>query len=584
MAISQKEFASLLAPVPVLESYPVTLCGRTVGWTDDGRQYLEKAAPFCACLRTIVNADLKEKSYTKKELSEKYNLSSRLFNSAEVFGHGQAAGIRENKALELAQAKVRYNIAIDKYVKGYLNGMTQAQEKNLIARIGRRRRALEKAQDLLEEPRYFPGQDIYEQQHGMDKEEFKKRYSEARNSMIISVGSWDEPPCCNSELQVHFEENEGKTEFWLVHDRKKLCCLNLHESDKAQLIARLKDNGTPYEYAEARREPTQKELLAGKFETEGMRQFVRYQKKICKPFYIPLTVLLLRDAKRPTRWQIRIGWRQPGKEPYAITNTFLGYDINNDSIAYTIFRIQNGSINILKAYEAKFAPKTARGKNRERLLHESLNLMFDDAEEYRALVLGEDLDWEGAKLGDGAISKLLHCIPYKWIRSKIERKGLIRGVPCAFVDPRWTTILGGLLTQLNRDKAAGLMIGIKGSQEGIELLEAVCQKLMTEDLYGDGIAYKVEVKNQFSEIVKIRARCRMEKESPVFRYMLSRILVEVTRHRKSLHYQCCKAKVKKRLSPLVYLDASGRPLDHARWCRDSDGSRPTKPRKPNAQV
>jgi hypothetical protein len=45
--------------------------------------------------------------------------------------------------------------------------------------------------------------------------------------------------------------------------------------------------------------------------------------------------------------------------------------------------------------------------------------------------------------------------------------------------------------------------------QGIQLLESFCQKVLTQTLAQEGIRYKVEVKNQFSEIVQVVTRSQL---------------------------------------------------------------------------
>jgi IS605 OrfB family transposase len=552
--------------VPEATSYMVTLSAMTKGWTPEGKEYLKLVDPFSACVRTIVDRKLRGIPYSKPDLSHRYGLSSRLFNSAEVFGKGEEDSVRKTAQLALDKAKGKYSKALDRYVKGFLHGFEPGDEQRCISRIGKWRRRVEREEANVRQPRYFPGQDVYEQQHILEHERFQRLFHEVRASRIVSVGTWEEGPCCNSELQVQFEAHvlDGLVtagyQFKLLHGGETLCHFKLSRDEGSHLCARLYQNQVPYEWGDAFRLPTKHELSKGKYDPNFIGPIpVAYQKKAFREYYVPLTVALLRDKKKPNRWQVRVSWSQKGMETYAVTDKFLSYDTNNDSLAYTLFRIEDGQLNILHKREVFFDPKPAKGKERERVLHGHLNQMFKLSQEHRACIVGEDLDsFEGAKVGFSAANAMLHDIPYAQIRDAVVRKGLKTGVPVRFIHPAFTSLLGGLFTDLNRDKAGALVTGLKGSVQGIELLESFCRKLLTQTLPEEGIRYKVEVKNQFSEIVKVVTSSQLtptgvgDKRGPSFTYVLSQLVSDVTRHRKALHYRNRKAG--KKLPTVVFLE------------------------------
>jgi hypothetical protein len=148
-----------LGPFQVREadSYPVTLSARTSGWTEAGKVYLEQADSFCACTRLIVDRLLREIPYSKPELRQRFELSSRLFNSAEVSAKGEFESVTATKLLALEQARKKYWTAIHHYAQGYLQGMEHGDELRLLARIGKWRRRMEKHEATLDRPTYFPG-------------------------------------------------------------------------------------------------------------------------------------------------------------------------------------------------------------------------------------------------------------------------------------------------------------------------------------------------------------------------------------------------------------------------------------------
>lgn len=569
-------------------TYPVTICGKTAEWTPEGKEYLKKAVPFCDCLHTIVDRLIRRVPFSKAELSERFGLSSRLYNSAEICAKGEFASLEETKVLALQTAMAKYDKTLEGYMRGHLYGASPERQLGSIARIGKWRKRVAKHLANQDKPRYFPGHDVFDRQHEMGRDEFKKKFHEARHSRITSVGEWGEAPCCNSEIQISFKEyvyeqstrtivRQGRPlqvdvstgfltgyRFEIKHAGVPLCTVRLGLKEGSVLHERLLQNGVPYEYDITLRAPTEDELREGKFgfgpEFIGPIG-VPVKHKIREGYYIPLTVSLLRDKKKGSRWQLRCSWMQPGVEPYAVGDTFMALDTNRDSIAYVLFCLRGGRLVELFRNEVRFDEDTGNGKGREQVVHGALNQMFEMARAHGACMVAERLAFEGGKLGFSALGSMLHGIPYAFIRDALVRKGLMMGVPVRFVNPAGTSILGGLFTGMNRDMAAALVIGLLGSDRGIKHLEAMCRDLMAK-MATEGIPYKVEVKNKFSEVVTVRvgngARRQSVEEARDRRgttsaYRLSRLLSEVIRRRSGMHHR--NRKVGRRLPSEVYLDA-----------------------------
>ena len=547
-------------------SYLVTVCGRATDWTEAGSDYLTKIDAYSQCVRRIIDSNLKGLEISKPDLKDYYGLSSRLYNSAELMATGEYKSLVECKALALAEAKRRYWLTIDKYVNAYLLRDEKGM-RCLLKQLKGRRHAVAKHSEPIA---YFPGRDIYQRQHELSTEEFEKQYYRARNRRIVAVGSWDEPPCCNSELQVHYvgkappkpgQAGSGHI-FQLVHSRKVLCQFKLPRRNGEMLLARLKENGIAYTYKLVTRPLNKAELnqLGITLKPGDPVPTKTINQKQHKLWYIPLTVGILRDAKKQNRWQVRITWSQPGIEPYPITDTFLSWDTNSDSIAFSLIKLVAGEIKVLWKSERFFEENATNGKDRLRRLHGIFNDAFARAKKARAAVVGEELNLEGGKTGFGGLSKMLHRIPYRVVIDMSIRKGFRFGVPVLFINAAYTSILGGLLIDTNRDKAATVFIGAKASALGIEYLERLCEAKLKAMATPEALKYKVEVKHKFSEVVRIHSvsgSCQSvavakgrgalgTKDNPLRvvvpardnsqTHRLSLILSSVTKHRKRQHW------------------------------------------------
>ncbi len=130
-------------------------------------------------MRLIVDRKIRGKGYEKADLSRRFGLSSRLYNSADVVARGEYASLEKTKVLALHRAKAKYDKALWNYARGHCKGMSEEEGQRLIARMGKWRRRVERQEANLPKPRYFPGHDAFEQQHLLSRDEFKKRYQEA---------------------------------------------------------------------------------------------------------------------------------------------------------------------------------------------------------------------------------------------------------------------------------------------------------------------------------------------------------------------------------------------------------------------
>ena len=81
--------------------------------------------------------------------------------------------------------------------------------------------------------------------------------------------------------------------------------------------------------------------------------------------------------------------------------------------------------------------------------------------------------WLKSKLG-----AMLRAMPYRQIRAIFERRCLEAGVPLRYVPPKYSSLLGALLSvrwpMLGRDQAAAAVISLRASATGNPWLEMAC--------------------------------------------------------------------------------------------------------------
>ena len=454
--------------------------------TPEGRTFLGRSAAFCRMERTLVARLLSGKTVRKPEMMRRFGFPGRMFNAAFDSAKGvvESAKACAQLALEgtreaIARALVHYEEAeLDPSRHGELPGRRRRLEK-LLAQESRHERNVVR-------PRIFPGADLFRTQH-KDKD-WVSAFRAKRSDHIGSNGGADEAHG-NKTLQVSLgpvEELHGRLwqGFVLSHSRKQLCTFRLWVSECEGLVRAVLAN-TPSPVAQP---------VEVWFDAAGKKIGPMLQQRMIANAQKPVSVrTIMRTVtagrvgfrielrRRPDgRWYIHLSREEKGLAAERAPMGWMGVDLNCDSIAHAVVSLRD-KVPVLESYEKSYFPAAGPAGERRTALYRIIDRLVDEAAQRNLGISLEYLDFEHCKRWlKSKLGALLHVMPYRKIRGIFERRCLELGVPLRYVPPKYSSLLGALLSarwpQLGRDPAAGAVLALRASEVGNPWLEHACEQ------------------------------------------------------------------------------------------------------------
>jgi IS605 OrfB family transposase len=426
--------------------FPDTPIGRLVNFSAAGKEHFDRASlQFNDALHYLA-AHPKTK---KKALKRKFKLTSRQANTILRKFQGMresAISNQENRIgdTEAHIAKAEVKLAKRIKAKSKYTGSLKDKIQRLNDKLVKQRRE-------LKEPSIFFGREAFKNQpvrsdftskaaFELARARFIKDYDVARYGLFGCIGSHEEQ-YGNATYQVRADEAKQEGEYYYVpiwHSREMLAKLRLSEKDYHLLVA--------------------------------------YQKT-----KEAITVYFHRDRNH---WMGHITLMMEGPKVYTPSNATVSLDTNGNSMDWLVFRLVEEKIAVEKRDIIDFSQaKTTDQK--EDLLRKGLTILITMAFELKAQFSMEDLDLRAKKKLDNgkAMNRVLHGIPYAEVMRMAARICCQMGVPIRFVNPAFTTAVGGVisaeLTKLSRDHGAAVVIGLLASNAGMTWLNAKCKALLT---------------------------------------------------------------------------------------------------------
>ena len=193
---------------------------------------------------------------------------------------------------------------------------------------------------------------------------------------------------------------------------------------------------------------------------------------------VALTITLWQDPEEG-QWMIRISYFEP-PQPLLVPLGELGVDLNTDSLAPSVITWDQGLPCLGTMKKLRF-PKE-NDVNKIARIYEIIGQITEHAKEHRLQIVLEKLDFEHCKpFLNNKLGALLHILPYAKIRNIFVRKCAQLGVPLKFINPQYTSLLGGVLTTFTgqgRDAGASAIIALRGSDAGNQWLESTSKQLL----------------------------------------------------------------------------------------------------------
>jgi IS605 OrfB family transposase len=215
--------------------------------------------------------------------------------------------------------------------------------------------------------------------------------------------------------------------------------------------------------------------------------------------------------RRPDgRWYIHLSREEKGLTVERAPVGWMGVDLNCDSIAHSVISYRD-EVPVLESYEKAYFPAAGPAGERRTALYRIIDRLVDDAAQRNVGISLEYLDFEHCKRWlKSKLGALLHVMPYRKIRGIFERRCLELGVPLRYVPPKYSSLLGALMSarwpQLGRDQAAGAVLALRASEIGNPWLEHACEQAAK----AERISLRLNAKGRYGHTLVVEA----ERPSP----------------------------------------------------------------------
>ena len=457
------------------------------GLTPAGRSFLTRSGAFCRMERAVLHRLQAGKKISKPALCREFGFPGRMVNAAIDTADGLVRSAQECAQLALADTTEALTRALAHYLAA---GADPARSGELPGRRRNLSRLIEqeaRQEKRVAHPKVFVGRAEFASQH---KNAHWKRDYRARRSDHLSANGGADETAGNSTLQVSLgatEEIQGRIWQWfrLAHAGEHLGRFRLWATEGEALVRAVMVN----------RVRKKREEVEVWFDAAGKRISDRRKETMLAAGQQPASVRKIErtvttrrvgltiDLRRQTngRWYIHVARPAKSVKPAFTPAGWIGVDLNCDSVAWAQVSMSDGQPAVT-AYGKDYFPAGGRAGERLKVLHETINALVDLAAKERCGVCLEYLDFEHCKRWlKTKLGALLRVLPYRKIRAAFERRCLEAGVPLRYVPPKYSSVLGAIISQhwshLGRDQAAGVVLALRADESGNQWLERTCEQV-----------------------------------------------------------------------------------------------------------
>jgi IS605 OrfB family transposase len=441
--------------------------------------------------RTLMARLLAGKPIEKPAMMKQFGFHGRIFNAALDSAKGVIDSARACAQLALEGTREALVRALTHYSEAEANPARQGELHGRRRRIEKLVEQEARHEKIALRPRIFPGGDFYRKQHS--RAGWKRAFQRKRSDHMSANGGADEAHG-NKTLQVTLGAVEligGRLwqGFELSHSRERLGSFRLWASECEGLVRAVLANcsspkTTPVEVwfdgGGKKIGPVRQQRMIAAGERPAS---VRTIDRVVTDGRVGFTIDLKR--RENGKWYIHLS-REEKALPQALPPVgWMGVDLNCDSIAHAVISIRDAE-PVLESYGKDFFPPKSPAGELLTTLYRIVNQLVDDAAQRSLGISLEYLDFEQCKRWlKTKLGALLHAMPYRKIRSIFERRCLELGVPFRYVPPKYSSLLGALLSarwpELGRDQAAGAVLALRASETGNPWLETACEAAVKAD-------------------------------------------------------------------------------------------------------
>jgi len=489
--IRKRSSETLVCYEPLEAKVYATDIARLRDITPAGRRFLSKSPDFCRMERTLIARQLSGKLVEKPAMMKRFGFQGRMFNAALDSAKGGIDSARACAQLALEGTREALVRSLTQYSEAEADPERQEELHGRRRRIAKLVEQEARHEKLALCPKIFPGGDIYRKQHSMAG--WKRAFQGKRSDHLSANGGADETHG-NKTLQVTLGPVElinGRLwqGFELSHSRESLGSFRLWVSECEGLVAGVLANTpspktTPVEVwfdgNGKKIGPLRQQRMIAAGENPAS---IRTIDRIVTTGRVGFTIDLRR--RETGKWYVHISREEKALPKAQPPVGWMGVDLNCDSIAHAVISMRDGE-PVLESYGKDPFPAKVPSGEVQTALYRAINQLVDDAAQRSLGICLEYLDFEHCKRWlKTKLGALLHVMPYRKIRRIFERRCLELGVPFRYVPPKYSSLLGALLSarwpELGRDQAAGAVLALRASETGNPWLETACEAAVKAD-------------------------------------------------------------------------------------------------------
>jgi len=501
---------------PLERKLYATQIARLRSITEHGRELLGRAPDYCQLERTLIARILAGKPISKAKLMAEFGFPGRIFNAALDSARGLVASARTNAMAALADTQAALARALVQYGEAEANANRQGELHGRRRRIQRLVEQESRQEQLVLRPRIFFGRAEYQTQH---RPGWKEAYQAKRADHLSANGGADEH-CGNKTLQISLGPIEAiitKREasrlwqhFHVRHARKLVATFRLPVKECAELARIVQANTVAPKLAstetwfDGRGKRISTKMQAKMHLARIRPASAKHVQRAITKDRVGLTIDLRRHDPMK-RWYIHVSWEEKSLPEQLSPVGWLGVDINCDSLASAMASVEQGDA-VLHSYAKHYYPAGGPAGTRRAELCRIIGLIVNEAKARNLGVALEYLDFEHCKRWlKSKLGSMLRAMPYRQIRAIFERRCLEAGVPLRYVPPKYSSLLGALLSvrwpMLGRDQAAAAVMSLRASATGNPWLEMACAQAAK----AERLRLRLNRKGQFGHTLTVLA-------------------------------------------------------------------------------
>ena len=473
---------------PLLQDVYVTTIGLLRELTPAGLALLERAPDYCRMERAILHRLGQGQAVSKPALMKEFGFPGRMVNAAIDTAQGHLDSARECARAALADTTAAITRTWGQLLLAVSDPKRRGERHGLLRKLTRLVHQEAQIEARIKHPSILFGRKWHERQ-SKDRR-WRQSFTAARNDHLSANGGADEA-AGNSTLRIELGPTEViSARLWqwfkLRHAGQHLGRFRLWADACVDLTRAVLANRSGRTF----------EVIPVWFNSHGKKIGPKRQERMEANQQLPASIRGIRravtagregltiDLRKPegrNRWYIHVSQTRPAVKAYT-PKSWIGVDLNCDSLAFAHLDC-NVKTPQVKSYAKAPFPASGPAAPRAMAVYAAINAVVAKAKAEQAGIGLEFLEFEFCKRWmRSKLGALLRAMPYRKIRAAFERRCLEQGVTLRFVPPKYSSVLGSIVSQrwpaLGRDQAAGVVLALRASEPGNQWLERTCEQIV----------------------------------------------------------------------------------------------------------